>query len=40
MIISQTAFTLLVWAAIASSALLMVYILVRFVLELRRNDLW
>ena len=40
MIIPESAFTLLVWASIASSAVLMIYIVVRFVLELRRNDLW
>jgi hypothetical protein len=40
MIISEAAFSILVWAAIASSAALMVYILVRFFVELKRNDLW
>lgn len=40
MTISAIAFEVLIWLSIVASALLMVYILVRFVLELKRNDLW
>ncbi len=39
MTISASAFEVLIWLSILASALLMSYI-VRFVLELKRNDLW
>ena len=40
MTLSRMAFDVMVWLAILSSALLMVFILGRFFVELKKNDLW